>query len=377
MPNNDPYEVLGVPRNATADEIKSAYRRLARRYHPDVNQGDAEAEEKFKEIGQAYSILSDAEKKARFDQYGVTEDQPGAGQYYGNMGGVQDLFEAFFGGFGGFGGGFGSAGGRPGRDGDDIHVEAKLWLKDVLNGVHREIAVDRMTECDACGGKGTEGGVQPPACPTCKGQGMVITARQTMLGSMRTQTVCPTCQGAGYQITNPCKKCKGVMVVPQNERVNVTIPPGVEEGMSVQVPGQGHEGVLGGRPGDLYVQIVIADGSRFQRQGQTLLHVQPVTIAQACLGDTITVEGVDEEHTVEIPAGSQPGDRITVKGGGLPPVRGGRRGDLIVYCDLKVPTHLTEAQFGLLRDFAELGGEPIPKGAGNASLFGGFFKKKK
>jgi len=374
MAQRDPYEVLGVPRDASADEIKSAYRRLARKYHPDVNPGDSAAEEQFKEVGSAYSVLSDPEKRARFDRFGSTDDVP-QDPFFGGQGGVggfTDLFEMFFGG----GAGGGRRQQRVGRDGGDIEIQIDLTLKDVLEGVHQEVTVERMTECDACGGNGGEGGAPPTACGTCKGTGMVSQVRETLIGRMQTSSPCPTCRGLGWTIANPCHKCGGQGVTPVTARAMLTIPAGVENGNTLQVPGQGHDGMAGGSPGNLYVHIRVKQDKRFQREGQALFAGLNVSFAQAALGHSLEIEGVAENHEVEIPPGTQPGTRIQIRGAGLPPLHGGRRGDMVVQINVAVPTKLSEAQVKLLQEFAEVSGEDVPKG-GSKGLLGGLFGKKK
>jgi len=373
MAVKDPYEVLGVARGASADEIKSAYRRLARRYHPDVNPDDPSAEEKFKEIGAAYSVLSDPEKRARFDQFGTTEDGPNAGDFFaGGGGGFGDLFDMFFGGVAG------AAGGRRrmGRDGDDLRADVEIELKDVLTGKKVDIEIDRDVECNACGGRGTEGGVAPETCGTCKGQGAVSTVRSTFIGQVRTQSVCPTCSGEGTLIKNPCKVCKGRRLVEESGVVTVTIPAGVETGSTMQLPGHGNEGVGGGRPGDLYVVIGIKPDSRFERRGQTLFTTLNATFAQAALGDQVTIEGVDSELSIEVSPGTQPGTPVVVKSAGLPPLHGGKRGDLIVQVNVAIPTKVSEAEAKLIRELAELRGERQPAGESKSGFLGGLFGKK-
>ena len=371
MAQRDPYEVLGVPRDASADEVKSAYRRLARKYHPDVNPGDHEAEEKFKEVGAAYAVLSDPDRRSKFDRFGTTEDMP-QDAYFGGQGGINDLFEAFFGGFAGTG----RRQQRMGRDGGDIEVQLELTLQDVLNGAHKEIAIDRLSECEACSGNGGEGGAPPTHCPACKGTGMVTQVRDTFIGRMQTSAPCPTCRGEGWTVKDPCKKCGGQGVNPEHQRVMVTIPAGVEHGNTLQIPGQGHDGMAGGSPGNLYVHLRVKRDNRFERDGQTVYTAIEATFAQVALGHTVTFAGIEEEHEVVIPAGTQPGERIAIKNAGLPPLHGGRRGDLIVQVDVKIPKKLNETQVKLLREFAEVGGEDLPTGE-SRGLLGGLFGKKK
>ncbi len=371
MSQRDPYEVLGVSRTAAVDEIKAAYRRLARRYHPDVNPGDAEAEEKFKEIGSAYQVLSDADRRARFDQYGSLDDQPQDPFFSGGVGNFTDLFDMFF------GGGPAGAQNRRGfaRDGEDIQTSIQLTLKEVLTGFQREILVGRMEECDACGGTGSEGGGQPETCPTCKGQGAVGQVRNTFIGQVRTSTTCPTCGGAGATIKNPCHKCKGQAVLPADAKVMLNVPAGVDDGQTMHVPGQGSDGILGGRPGDLYVSIRVVRDRRFERQGTTLYTSLDLTFAQATLGDSIEIEGVDEKVPFDIQPGTQPGTRIVSRGFGMPPLHGGKRGDLVVQATVKVPTKLSEAQAKLIRELAEVSGEKLPNEP--KGLLGSLFGKKK
>jgi molecular chaperone DnaJ len=371
MAMRDPYEVLGVPRDASADEIKSAYRRLARRYHPDVNPGDAEAEEKFKEIGNAYSVLSDPDKRARFDQFGTADEIPMGDPYFAG-GSISDIFEMFLG-----GGGFGGARRRDlARDGDDIRTEVALTLQEVITGVQKEITITRLAQCEACGGTGSEGGAQPDQCQACHGQGVFSQVRNTVFGQVRTRTTCPTCGGTGAVIKNPCAGCKGRGLLPESARVMLNIPPGVETGNTMHLPGQGSEGTFGGRPGDLDAVLYVQDDPRFERRGQMLFTRLDATFAQVALGDTVDVEGVDETYEMEVPAGSQPGSRLTIRNAGLPPLHGGKRGDLIVTINVKVPQKLNEAQEKLIRDFAEASGERIPKGQ-TKGILGGLFGKKK
>ena len=233
-----------------------------------------------------------------------------------------------------------------------------------------------MAQCGECNGSGAEPGTSPESCNTCGGQGVVGQVRQTMIGTVRTTTTCPTCRGAGTLIKSHCSKCRGRGLVAEAARISVPIPPGVENGATMHMPGQGNDGTGGGRPGDLFVVIEVADDRRFKRQGQTLFTTLDLTFAQAALGDSVELEGVDAVLKMDIPAGTQPGDHMGVKGAGLPPLHGGRRGDLIVAINVKVPQKINEAQAALIRELAEVSGEAVPKGE-PGGLLQGLFKKKK
>jgi molecular chaperone DnaJ len=371
MSIRDPYEVLGVSRSATADDIKSAYRKLARKYHPDVNPNDAEAEEKFKEIGQAYSVLSDAEKRARYDQFGTMDEVPNDFFAGAGAGGFQDIFDMFFGGSPG-----GQTRRRSGRDGQDVRADLQLTLKDVITGLETEVSVQRPVKCGECHGTGGEGGQAPTTCPTCQGQGAVFQTRNTFIGTMRTSTTCPTCNGEGSVVKEKCKACRGRGLVLQEQDVPVRVPAGVETGTTMHVPGKGGEGTGAGHNGDLYVVLHVEDDSRFERDGTNLHTALDLTFAQASLGDELEIEGVDSKYDLQIPAGTQPGTVIAIRGAGLPPLHGGRRGDILVEMNVHVPTGLSEGEAALIRDLAELRGERIPKGE-PGGILGGLFKKRK
>lgn len=371
MTKRDPYEVLGVSKNATPEEIKSAYRRLARRHHPDVNQGDPSAEERFKEVGEAYSVLSDPDRRARFDRFGTTDDQP-QDPFQGGAG-FGDLFDIFF-------GGAAAGGGRRAgfvRNGEDLRYDMQVTLLDVLHGTQREITFERKAECDACGGKGTEGGKPRETCEHCKGQGVIGAVRNTFIGQVRTSTTCPVCHGEGSIVKDPCKVCHGKTLVEETAKVSINVPPGFEEGATIHVPGQGNDGVGGGRPGDLYVVLNLERDRRFERKGQSLYTTLNLSFAQAALGDTIEIDGLEGPETLQVAAGTQPGTRIPIKGAGLPPLHGGRRGDLVVHANVLVPKKLSEAQVKLIKEFAELSGETVPVGEEKGGLLGSLFGKKK
>ncbi len=368
----DPYEVLGVAKDATADDIKSAFRRLARQHHPDVNPDNPQAEETFKEIGNAYAILSDPEKKARFDQFGAVEEQPG-GFYQG--GSFSDLFDMFF---GGGGGGF-SGGGDPRRaDGEDVRADIEIGLAEVVAGAEREVRYRRYVRCTTCAGSGAADGSAPERCSKCGGTGAVRQVRETFIGTMTTSATCSQCRGAGTIIKNPCASCRGQGLVAAEATGTVTIPPGVRSGSTLHLPGRGSESAGYGRPGDLYVVIDVREDPRFERNGQELHAHLELTFAQAALGDEIVIEGVDSEFDLEVPAGTQPGTILTLRGGGLPGLHGGRRGDLHLHTTIRVPEKVTEAEAEIIRELADMRGERIPKPPENqGGLLGGLFKKKK
>jgi molecular chaperone DnaJ len=370
MNQKDPYDVLGVPRDASQDEIKSAYRRLARKHHPDVNPNDPTAEETFKEVGEAYSILSDPDKRNRFDRYGSVEEQQDP--FFGG-GGISDIFEMFFG-----GANVGNQRQRKmGRDGEDLRADVELTLSEVITGIHKDIKIRRMAQCGDCNGTGSEGATPPVTCATCKGAGQVSQTRNTFIGTVRTSTMCPTCGGAGSTITSPCKTCNGQALVQEETRVAVSVPAGVDDGATMHLPGQGSEGTGYGRPGDLYVVLHVKEDSRFERDGRNLITNLSITFAQAALGDKVTVPGVDTDHDLNIPAGIQPGSALTVRDAGLPPLHGGKRGDLYVIVHVLVPEKLSEAEAKHLKEFAEMRGERIPEGEHSGSILGGIFGKKK
>jgi len=370
MAVKDPYEVLGVGRTATPDEIKSAFRKLARKYHPDVNPNFKDAEEKFKEVQHAYEILSDEEKRARYDQFGSVEDSgmPG-GDFFGG-GGFGDLFDMFF--------GQTQQQARPrmvGRDGEDIQVAVEITLKEVLTGIEKEVRYRKSTLCGGCKGTGAEGGVKPETCGTCGGQGQVARTQQTFFGQMRTMTPCPTCGGHGVVIKSPCKECRGKGTKVEEHSTHAKIPAGVDTGATIRYAGLGGDGVGQGRAGNLYLIVQVEDDPRFDREGPDLYTATGITFAQAALGDELELPGLAETVKVKVPPGTQPGTVFRQRGMGVPRLHGGARGDLHIEVNVRVPKKVTAAQEKLLREFAELSGEEAPKGD-DGGIFGGFFRKK-
>lgn len=370
----DLYEVLGVSQNASADEIKSAFRKLARKYHPDVNPNNPEAEEKFKEVSTAYEVLGDPDRRARYDRTGSADDQPGADFFSGGPGGAGgfgDLFDMFF----------GAAGGatqqrpRQGTDGEDVQIAVRVKLKDVLTGAEMKVRYRRSVVCDSCSGTGAEGGAKPKSCPTCQGSGQVSRVQQTFIGQIRTATTCPTCRGRGVIIENPCRKCKAKGTVMGEREGTVKVPPGVEHGMTIRYQGEGGAGAGGGVNGDLFAVVELEEDARFERDGTELLTATNVSFVQATLGTELTLEALDGDILVKIPAGTQPGQVFSFQGRGLPHLRGGARGGLHVQVNVLIPTRISDAQEKLLREYAELAGEHT--NAASGGLLDGIFKKWK
>ncbi len=371
MSVKDPYAVLGVSRDASADDIRSAYRRLARQFHPDVNPDNPEAEEKFKEVSQAYAVLSDEEKRARFDHTGSVEEVPNQ-DFFQNVD-FSDLFGSFFGGFGTSQ----RASRASGWDGEDLRAEVSVTLLEVLEGAHKPIEYRRMAKCDTCSGSGAAPGTEPETCDTCGGRGMVTRVQETFIGSIRTSTGCPTCGGEGRIVRTPCTECKGRRLVVKDAAIEVTVPAGIEDGMTLRVSGRGSDGVGTGAPGDLYVVVHVVNDPRFVRRGSDLYTELRLTFPQAALGDKVQVQGLTGAIDASVKAGTQPGHEFRFKGEGLPRLHGGSKGSLIARVDIAVPNKVSEAEADLLRQYAELSGGPIPQGEEGGFLGSLFGKKRK
>ncbi len=352
----DYYEVLGVPRGASEEEIKKAFRQLARTHHPDRNPGDKEAEERFKEIGEAYSVLSDPEKRARYDQFGSADGPgPGAGGFSGGFGGggspfgdIGDIFDAFFG---------GGAGGQrrsgPAR-GEDLRVDMELSLEECFHGVEREVRLTRQENCADCQGTGGRNGEKPARCARCGGTGQVQQARDTAFGRFVTARPCPVCHGAGQTVKDPCPTCHGSGRQRRARSLKVRIPPGVGDGARVRLSGEGEPGQRGGPAGDLYVFVREHPHERFVREGSDL-HVElSIGFPEAALGDEFDLQGIDGQVKVKVPEGTQAGQEIHLRGRGMPHLRGGGRGDLVVHVALKVPRRLSSEERDLLQRLKEV-----------------------
>ncbi len=348
----DYYEVLGLKKGASEDEIKKAFRKMAMKYHPDKNPGDKEAEEMFKEINEAYAVLSDPEKKDKYDRFGHAGVDPNAGfgggaGGFGGFGGVEDIFDmfgsAFGGGFGGFGGG--SRGRKNGpRKGSDLQKSITIDFKEAAFGTKKEIRINKYVKCKTCGGTGAEPGTSKKTCPKCGGSGEVRTAQRTPLGTFQSVSPCPDCNGTGEINESPCKDCGGTGKVRDNVTIVVNIPAGVDNDSVIPIKGQGEPGINGGPDGDLYIVINVKPHKLFERRGQDLWLEIPITFDQAALGDDIVVPTLEEKVSYKVPAGTQPGTVFRLKGKGIKSVRSSRKGDLYVKVTLEVPTKLNHKQ---------------------------------
>ncbi len=342
----DPYEVLGVEHEASEQEIKKAFRMLARELHPDVNAHDPQAEEKFKEAAEAYEILSDPERRATYDRYG--HDGLRSGGYAPNFegfGSINDLFNAFFG--GGGGGGFGSA------QGEDVAVAVEIDLFEAAEGTSAHVRYEAIDRCDQCNGNGAEPGTPIHSCDRCGGSGQRQVVTQTLLGQMVRATVCERCHGEGKIPEQPCKRCRGRGKVAAERELEVQIPAGIADGQRIRVGGQGSAGGAGAPPGDLYVLVGVREDERFVREGDNLITALDVPAPLAALGAELSVPTLEGSTTVELAAGTQPGEIITLRGAGMPSLRRGRRGDLRVVVNVVIPRRLSTEQRELLEQLKE------------------------
>ena len=361
----DYYEVLGVERNADADTIKKAYRKAAIKYHPDKNPVDKEAEEKFKEAAEAYDVLSNDDKRARYDRFGhAGMNGAGGGGGFGGFGGaggftMEDIFEQFGDIFGGaFGGGFSSFGGRGGRQkrtsrGSDIRVTVKLSLKEISEGVTKKLKINKTLACSKCGGTGAKDSASFATCSRCGGSGYVITVQDSFFGRMQTQSVCPECQGSGKIIKNKCEQCGGEGTERGSEIIEVTIPKGVAEGMALTVRGKGNAARQGGVNGDLIVVIEEEHNPELVRDGNDLAHTLNITVTTAILGGEVEVPTIEGRVRIKIAPGTHAGKVLRIRGKGLPDVNGRGRGDIKVMVDITIPGELTTKERELVEKLAE------------------------
>ena len=368
--------MLGVSRGASDDEIKKAYRKLAKKYHPDLNPGDKEAEQKFKEVNEAYEVLSDKDKKARYDQFGHAGVDPNFGAGGGGFGGFDGSFDFgdlgdIFGSF--FGGGFG--GGRQNRNGpqrgESLRVGLTISFEEAAFGCEKEVSVERVDQCPTCKGSGCEAGTTPEVCSQCGGTGTVQQRRQTPMGVFATTTTCPKCGGKGKIIHSPCKDCNGTGQQRRRKTIKVSIPAGIDDGQTISLRGQGNAGRNGGPAGDLLIVISVQPHPIFRREGTSVLCQAPITFTQAVLGGELEIPTIDGKVKYDIPEGTQTGTTFRLKGKGIPVLNGRGRGDQYVTVYIETPRNLNREQKEALKKFSEALGE------GNYEERRNFFKKFK
>lgn len=372
----DYYDILGVSRDSDSESLKLAYRRLARKYHPDVNK-EAGAEERFKEINRAYEVLSDSETRTRYDRFGEAGIGAGAGaggfQDFGDMGGFADIFETFFSGFGGAGGQTTRRRGGPTR-GDDLRFDLRLDLREAVFGGEKQIRISHLETCDTCDGSGAKPGTRPRTCSTCTGSGQVRRATRTPFGSFTQVSVCPTCNGNGQVVEDKCDTCGGDGVNQVTKRLKIAIPAGVDTGTRLRVSNEGDAGQKSGPAGDLYVYLYIQEDSEFQRDGINILSELKISYLQAILGCRLPVNTVDGEEELTIPTGTQPSTVLTLESHGVPrlgnPVS---RGDHLITVLVEIPSRITPEERELLENLAKIKGARTEKG-GREGFFGGLFR---
>ena len=363
MAKRDYYEVLGVDKSASADDIKKAYRKMAIKYHPDKNPGDKEAEEKFKEAAEAYSVLSDADKKARYDQFGHSGVEGAGPDFSGGFGNLNDILNDLFGGafgggfdgFGGFGGGFG--GGQRQQKvyrGRDIRVRVKLTLEEIAKGVEKEISIEKNVPCSDCSGKGARNSSDIKTCPACKGTGQVQRVVNSFLGQTVTYSTCQQCAGEGKIISNPCHTCNGTGLVRKRETIKVKIPAGVEAGMQLTLQGEGHAAKNNGINGDLLVVIEEYEHPDLKREGNNLYYTKVISVVDAMLGAEVNIPCLDGDYKIKVEPGTQSGEVVRLRGRGLPSVNGyGGTGDLYVKIAVWIPKKLNKEEKAIIESLRE------------------------
>ena len=377
----DYYEVLGLQKSASEDEIKKAYRRIAKECHPDLHPGDKEAEARFKEANEAYAILSDPEKKAKYDQFGFAGVDPnyGAGQgFTGDFGDLGDIFGDIFSGFGfgGFGGGAGTRGAaRSGpQRGDSLRVRLTIAFEEAAFGCQKEISISRVEACPDCAGTGAAPGTSTETCPDCAGSGTVRTQQRTAFGVFQSTGACSRCGGTGRIVKTPCQKCRGSGTVRNQKKLSVSIPAGIDDGTTISLRGQGNAGKNGGPAGDLLVTVQVRPSPVFQREGTNIYVTTDLSFVQAALGAEILVPTLDGDVSITVPEGTQTGSVFRLRGKGVPSMRGGSRGDEYVTVNLQTPRNLNTRQKELLHELADSLGVPVGKADKTEKAFG---KKKK
>ena len=372
----DFYEVLGVKKGASEDELKKAYRKLAKENHPDLHPGDKECEARFKEINEAYEVLSDPDKRAKYDQFGHAAFDPsqgfGGGGGFGGFegfGGFGDIFSDIFGGGFGFGGGGGRNPNAP-RKGDNLRATVNIKFEEAAFGVKKDVFVAKIEQCPDCKGTGCAEGTTAEICPDCKGSGTVMSTKRTPFGMVQSSEQCPKCKGRGKIIHSPCKTCRGIGSVRLQHKVTVSVPAGIDDGQTISLRGQGNAGLNGGPAGDLLITVLVQPHARFERDGASILLEQEVSFAQAALGAEIEVPTLDGKVKLNIPEGTQTGTTFRLKGKGVPFLRNGGRGDQFVTVKVTVPRGMSSAQKDALRRYAQTMGETVEQ----KNIFG---KRKK
>ncbi len=375
----DYYEVLGLDKSADDSAIKKAYRQLAKKYHPDMNPGDAEAEARFKEVNEAYAVLSDAEKKAKYDQYGHAAFDPASGGsgfggfgFDGDFGGFGDIFSSFFG--GGFGGGSSSSRRNGPMRGDDVYTRITIGFEEAAFGCKKEISYNRIEKCSECSGSGAKKGTSPVTCSTCSGTGSVRTQTRTPLGIMQSTRACDACRGTGKIIKDPCSNCRGTGNVKITKKLDVNIPAGIDDGQKIVLRGEGNSGKNGGPSGDLIIGINVRPHPIFERDGNDIYCEIPVTFVDAALGAEIDIPTLEGKQKYSIPEGTQNGTTFTLRGKGITRVNTSSRGDLYLSINVEVPKNLNSEQKELLRKFGESCGDK--QYAKRTSFFKRLFDKK-
>ena len=370
----DYYEVLGISKGASEDEIKKAYKKMARKYHPDLNPDNKEAEEKFKEVNEAYEVLSDPDKKARYDQYGHAGVGPNFGAGAGfdgsfDFGDLGDIFGNFFG--GGFGGGGRRTNPNAPQRGESIRLSLTISFEEAAFGCEKEITVERMEQCGTCSGSGCAAGTTPEVCPDCHGTGQVQVRRQTPMGVFATSSPCGRCGGKGKIIHQPCPDCRGTGAVRKRKTIKASVPAGIDNGQTISIRGQGHAGKNGGPAGDLLITITVRPHELFRREGTSVLCEAPITFAQAVLGAELEIPTIDGKVKYDLPEGTQSGTTFRLKGKGIPSINGRGRGDQYVTVYIETPRNLNKEQKDALKKFAETMGD------NNYEERRKFFKKSK